>query len=428
MISMPASRAQTFYTIPVHPGTLLDEAELEGIVGPYLEALASIGGERAGVEAETEDQPTFLLVATGGSEGVIMDWWSRRPASAANRPLWLIAHPGNNSLPAALEVLARLQQDGTPGRIFYLRGPDDERGLSEIAEAANGLAVKRSLEKARIGLVGAPSDWLVASMPGAATVKRTWGPTVLPVDMEDVVAALDTGAGSEVDGLVDELVGGADKVREPSTAEIRDVAKVYLALKRVVADRKLDALTVRCFDLVSDQKTTGCFALAQLTDDGVIAGCEGDLVSTIGLLWSRQLLGETPWMANPAQLDPEANTLWLAHCTVPRSIVQRYELRSHFESGLGVGLQGELANGPVTLLRIGGKALDQVWLAEGKIISSGSADNLCRTQAEIRLTAGGRVDDLLRSPLGNHLVLVNGHHLRRLESWRREFGNFGARF
>jgi L-fucose isomerase-like protein len=92
-----------------------------------------------------------------------------------------------------------------------------------------------------------------------------------------------------------------------------------------------------------------------------------------------------------------------------------------------VGLQGELAKGPVTLLRIGGKAMDQVWLAEGEIISSGSADNLCRTQAEIRLTAGGRVDDLLRSPLGNHLVLVNGHHLARLESWSREFGNFGAR-
>jgi L-fucose isomerase-like protein len=418
---------QPFSIIPVNPGTLLEDVELEGIISPYLEALASVGGERAGLEAETEDQPTFLLVATGGSESVIMDWWSRRPATAAHRPLMLIAHPGNNSLPAALEVLARLQQDGVPGRIFYLRGPDDERGLDEIAEAAHGLAVMRWLAAARIGLVGTPSDWLVASMPDADIVAGSWGPEVLPVDMDDVLALLDTGAVSEVDGLVDELVGGADKVHEPSPAEIRDVAKVYLALKKTVADRKLDALTVRCFDLVMNHKTTGCFALAQLTDDGVIAGCEGDLVSTIGLLWSRQLLGETPWMANPAQLDPEANTLWLAHCTVPRSLVQRYELRSHFESGLGVGLQGELANGPVTLLRIGGKALDRVWLAEGEIISSGSADNLCRTQAEIRLTAGGRVDDLLRSPLGNHLVLVNGHHLARLESWSREFGNFGAR-
>jgi L-fucose isomerase-like protein len=409
----------------MHPGTMLGEAEIEGIIGPFLEALASVGGLRES-ECPDSDHPTFLLVATGGSEGVIMEWWSRRRPSAADQPLWLIAHPGNNSLPAALEVLARLQQDGVPGRIVYLRGPDDERGLDEIAEAAHGLEVKRWLEAARIGLVGTPSDWLVASMPDADIVAGSWGPEVLPVDMDDVVALLDTGAVSEVDGLVDELVGGADKVHEPSPAEIRDVAKVYLALKKTVADRKLDALTVRCFDLVMNQKTTGCFALAQLTDDGVIAGCEGDLVSTIGLMWARQLLETTPWMANPAQFDPDGNSLWLAHCTVPPSLVERYSLRSHFESGLGVGIQGELANGPVTLLRIGGKAMDQVWLAEGEIIASGSADNLCRTQAEIRLTSGGSVDDLLRSPLGNHLVLVNGHHRQRLDSWCREFGRLNT--
>ena len=109
-------------------------------------------------------------------------------------------------------------------------------------------------------------------------------------------------------------------------------------LGELAREHRLDALTVRCFDLVLDHKTTGCFALAQLLDDGVIAGCEGDVVSTVGMLWARELLGSTPWMANPAQLDPERNTLWLAHCTVPRSLVASYGLRSHFESGLGVGI------------------------------------------------------------------------------------------
>ena len=37
------------------------------------------------------------------------------------------------------------------------------------------------------------------------------------------------------------------------------------------------------------------------------------------------------------------------------------------------------------------------------------------------------VDDLLRAPLGNHLVLINGHHLERLDSWCREFGDFHIR-
>ena len=122
-------------------------------------------------------------------------------------------------------------------------------------------------------------------------------------------------------------------------------------------------------------------------------------------------------MANPAQIDSKSNTLWLAHCTVPRKLVEDYRLRSHFESGLGVGIQGTLPKGPVTLLRIGGRGMDRLWLAEGEILRSGDAENLCRTQVEIRLTNGGTVTDLLRTPLGNHIVLVLGHHLDRLQRW-----------
>ena len=44
-------------------------------------------------------------------------------------------------------------------------------------------------------------------------------------------------------------------------------------------------------------------------------------MSTVGMLWARMLLGVTPWMANPAQLETGADTLWLTHCTVPRSLV-----------------------------------------------------------------------------------------------------------
>jgi L-fucose isomerase-like protein len=357
------------------------------------------------------------MVATGGTEKVILDIWAGRKRIAPAEPLFLIAHPGNNSLPAALEVLARLQQDGAPGRIFYLNGPDDAAGLREIEDALHDIGVRRALQRARIGLVGTPSDWLVASSPDASTIRTAWGPTVVPVEMEEVVKTLGTVSDADLEPHVYEFVAGATEVREPTPADLGEVARLYVALKTLVADHELDALTVRCFDFVQHQKTTGCFGLAQLTDEGIIAGCEGDLISTVGLLWAHELLGLTPWMANPAQLDPARNTLWLAHCTAPRTLVESYRLRSHFESGLGVGIQGALPTGPVTLLRIGGKKMNRLWLAEGEILRSGNAENLCRTQAEIELTRGGTVTDLLRAPLGNHLVLVFGHYLDRLQNW-----------
>jgi L-fucose isomerase-like protein len=403
-----------FGYIPV-ASPLLGEDALNQIVAAYELHLERIGGERWDAERLADPASLFYLVVTGGTEGAILELRESRQA-APDEPVFLLAHPTSNSLPAALEVLARLQQDGIPGRILYLKGPDDADGYQRIADAVHDLDVRHALRQARIGLVGKPSDWLVASTPDPITVRQTWGPEVVPVDLSAVQEMIRTASQAELATYVASLVSQAAGVREPSEAEIEDAARVYVALKQVVEQNSLDAITVRCFDLVLDMKTTGCFALAQLTDEGVIAGCEGDLVSTVGLLWAYKLLGQTPWMANPAQLDVARNTLWLAHCTVPRTIVQDYCLRSHFESGLGVGLQGTLPVGPVTLLRIGGRRMDRLWLAEGDIVQAGFAENLCRTQAEIRLTRG-TAGDLLSAPLGNHLVLVQGHHLARLRRW-----------
>ena len=236
--------------------------------------------------------------------------------------------------------------------------------------------------------------------------------------MDELTELIHNVSDDELPEARDHLVSGSTGIKEPSPKDLDDVVKVYLALKKLVQTHKLDALTLRCFDLVLDLKTTGCYGLSQLTDEGIISGCEGDLVSTIGLLWVKELLCLTPWMANPAQLDEENNELWLAHCTVPRGMIEDYALRSHFESGMGVGIQGTLANGPVTLLRIGGKEMEKVWLAEGEIIEAGDSEDLCRTQARIKLSAG-HINDLLEAPLGNHIVMVQGHHLQRLHDWWR---------
>jgi L-fucose isomerase-like protein len=405
-----------FGYIPV-ASPLLGEDAINHIISAYEPSLSHIGGEWWDEAHLTNPAPLFYFVVSGGTEGAILSLRQRRSETAADEPAFLLAHPTSNSLPAALEVLSRLQQDGAPGRILYLKGPDDTGAYHQIADDVHNLDVRQALRRARIGLVGEPSDWLVASMPSPATIRQTWGPEVVSVDLSGVQKMIRAVPQDELAPHIESLVDQATSVREPSPTEIEDVVRVYAALKYVVEQQNLDAISVRCFDLVLNLKTTGCFALAQLTDESTIAGCEGDLVSTVGLLWAHKLLGEVPWMANPAQLDGDSNTLWLAHCTIPRSIVQDYCLRSHFESGLGVGIQGTLPAGPVTLLRIGGKGMDRLWLAEGDIIQAGDAENLCRTQAKIRLTRGGTVKDLLSAPLGNHLVLVAGHHLARLQDW-----------
>lgn len=404
-----------FGFVPVTP-PLAGAGQDEQVVAGYLERLRELGGERRAAGNLGDPAPLVYVMATGGTEGALLALHEERQAAVQDEPALLIAHPGNNSLPAALEVLARLQQDGAQGEIVFLRGPDDWPGLEALQVSLQDMRVRAALRSARIGLVGAPSDWLVASSPDPAVVADVWGPEVVELTLADLTDAMDAADDTAVAEGAESLAAGAVETLEPETAALAAAARVHAGLKALVSRHELNAVSVRCFDLLGLRGTTGCFALSELTDEGIIAGCEGDLVSTLGLLWVNMLTGGIPWMANPADLDEAANTLVLAHCTVPRTMVDSYRLRSHFESGLGVGIQATLPLGPVTLLRIGGSMLDALWLAEGEAEAAGSAENLCRTQIHVRLSRGD-VGELLSAPLGNHIVMVYGHHAERLARW-----------
>lgn len=407
-----------FFFTALFSDLVATDAEHERVAGAYGAALRSLGGEPApaGGRDAAGERPLCLFVATGGTERKALELLAARAASAPAEPALLVAHPTSNSLPAALEVLGKLRQDGGRGRIVPLTGPDDRDGLERLEAAVSGLAVRRALRAARVALVGPPSDWLVASSPAPDVVRRAWGPTVVELPTAEFGRLIASAPASAVAAELASLRERATACVEPDAGALEAAARVAAALHRLVADHGVDAVALRCFDLVADRRTTGCFALSALADSGVVAACEGDLVSAVAMLWARLLVGATPWMANPSQIDEAANALVLAHCTVPRGLVESVRLRSHFESGLGVAIQGELRRGPVTLVRIGGAAMEQLWLAEGEVVATGDDERLCRTQARVALSSGP-VGDLLRAPLGNHLVMAAGHHADRLRDW-----------
>jgi L-fucose isomerase-like protein len=216
--------------------------------------------------------------------------------------------------------------------------------------------------------------------------------------------------------LAGSVTAGASAFGETDQRSVAEAARLHPALRRLVEEDRLDAVAVRCFDLLSSVQTSGCVALAELNDEGIVAGCEGDLVSTVAMLWVHALTGGAAWMANPSRVDPASGRVRLAHCTIARSLTQGYALRSHFESGIGVGIAGQLPPGPVTLVRIGGTGMDRLFLAEGQAEPAGPDEALCRTQVDV--TVGPEaVAELLARPLGNHLVVVPGRHAAWLRGY-----------
>ncbi len=358
------------------------------------------------------ERPDALLIVSGGTEHLALESLAR-----TDGPAILLAHPERNSLPAALEVLGALRQRGRAGRILLVNEGEDSAGT--LTRLARHLELRRRLRSTRLGRIGAPSDWLVASTPDPAAVTSTWGPTVVDVPLEEVVGALRDGDPAEAAAIRDAFVSDARDVREPSPADLDAATAVAAALRRVARRHRLDACTVRCFDLVIDRRTTGCLGLSWLLDEGVVAGCEGDVPATLTMLWLQLVTGEPAFMANPQDLDPNRNTLDLAHCTIARRIVSSYTLRSHFESSLGVGIAGTIEPGPATLARIGGADLRDVFISDGEIVGGGESEARCRTQVTVRLQSP--VGELLARPAANHHVLARGHWAAELREYHGLF-------
>lgn len=355
-----------------------------------------------------------VLALTGGIEGSVLRALNEREAMGdARGPVVILAHEEANSLPASLEILARLHQLGRTGLI--LRHRDWAARLPVLARLWGAAA---QLQGLRLGVVGEPSDWLVASPVSPGALRSVWGTEAVDVPMGELISGYDTARAGEAEAAA--VRAGASGVREPGEKEYGESARVYLALRDVMEKHRLGGVALRCFDLVTDRGATGCYALSRLNDEGVVGACEGDVPSAISMALLSAISGRPAFMANPADIDPDTNSLLFAHWTIARSLTTSFALRSHFESGLGVAIQGDLPEGPVTVMRAGGQNLDQVMVASGELTGGSKEEGLCRTQIRVQLKDYD-VGRLLTEPLGNHHVIALGDHSEEVREYLRLF-------
>ena len=367
--------------------------------------IAVISDENA--EASAHSLPLFdhVMVATGGVENLFKTLFQGKG------PVTLIADGRNNSLAAALEILTWLEGQGVEGRIVH--GTNDEI-LERLRHCEENKPRNDAspLSGTRIGLFGQPSDWLIASGVDRDYLWERFGVETLDIDLQRLIDGIKAVPQAEAVKVAQTIVKRSSGVQEPSCADMVEAAKAYLAIKKICREERLDAMTIRCFDIVKACGTTSCLALALLNDEGIVAGCEGDMQTLMSLLLAKQLCGEVAFMANPSHLT--ANTSMLAHCTIPLAMCDDIRIRSHFESGIGVAIQGLLPLTDYTLFKWGGPRLDRYFVTEAQAVAAPYSNHFCRTQ--ITLYADLR-PYLLQHSIGNHHVIIQGRHAQAIKEF-----------
>lgn len=373
----------------------------------FLEDLSAEAGmtlQEVSAEAYQAAPYGLILVATGGSEEMCRTLLDQ----GVDHPVYLLTYGDGNSLAASMEILAYLRQKGMTGEIIHGSLESVAKRVSAIVRVA---AAKEALKGLRLGVVGKPSNWLIASTYDAAAVQKAIGAEIVEVPMDELQAEVQKNT-YEPNVWTENLLSKGYDAKEMERA-----LAVYGALKRIAQRYNLGGMTVRCFDLIGPFSTTGCLALAILNAEGIYAGCEGDVPALLSMAILGAVSGKPVFQCNPSRI--EGDEIVFAHCTLPMNMPTDYSLMTHFESNLGVALRGTLPEEAVTLFKTSGD-LRRYHAEASRIMQNLDECTLCRTQIRMKIADPSY---FFTRAIQNHHLIAMGDHVDALNLF---FASIGA--
>ena len=369
----------------------------------YINAVSQALGEKlekVSLEQYLAEDFALLYVASGGSEGYFIEAFEQ----LKNRHCYILTSGESNSLAASMEILSFLNKHGGSGEILH---GDIQQVAEKIRLIMNAHRAKAALKGKNLGCIGEPSEWLIACNYSPEAMMEKLGIGFVMVGIDELLSEIAKNEYPENEYT------RAFKSKGYKPEEVEKALYVYGAIKRLCEKYQLSAVTVRCFDLLDTVYTTGCLALSILNDEGICGGCESDVPSLLSMTILNAVTGEPVFLCNPSRFDTKAGTAVFAHCTIPTTMLKDFCLNTHFESGIGVAVQGTFAESDCTIFKCEGD-LSRWHAQEGSIIPTTFSDMLCRTQIKLRL------DDFsyfLTRPINNHHLICRGRHAAELEAF-----------
>lgn len=393
--------------IIVVTATLGDQKKIgEQILNRLREKLSPIDGEFLIATADDDTHSIVkenlqkysglaIVIATGGTEANI-----RSLCRAFRKPLLLFCHPHHNSLASGLEVYGNLRFT----RRIKLHYSIQEDDFSAISYFLRVVKVFHRLQKTKLASFGPPSKWVLTSEN--KKILGNFGLEYHELSFNTLQKSLNNVQKEEVDEAYNKLPSQFP-VEECPKKDLHSSLQLYVALHNIIKTHRYDAVTICCFDLLTSGKTA-CLALALLNSEGIIAGCEGDVQALISMVLAHYLTGKETWMANPTRISYEENSITLAHCSAPFTMItqnRRMAFCPHKESGIGISFNGYIDAKKGVLLRVGGPDLENMLLSDCIVMNNNINDSmLCNIQLKLKMKES--LTQWLNNSLGNHQIFV----------------------
>jgi L-fucose isomerase-like protein len=333
-------------------------------------------------------------------------------------PLLLWALPGmeTGALCGVQQLTCYLKQLGAPYACVFGEFADVSVG-QKAKTFLTAVTMKATLRRARIGLAGHRITGMTETAADEIALKKTLGPRIVPLDVPQLLTAADLASNKKARELWQDTTRccAACKVSE---AVGLDAMKVYLAVRKLVEQHELDALTVGCYPHLMGRV---CLAASRLADEGIPLGCEGDVNGAVSQLLLTKLTNQPTH--NTDWLDPlDAETVVFTHCgSGSFSLAERQEditLASVRLMDQGVCALFPAKTGPVTLLSLlpssGGY---QLAMMEGEALPVDMVFPGNPVRVKFFVSPAELIDWIAAEGIGHHWMIGYGHVGETIRQW-----------
>ncbi len=284
--------------------------------------------------------------------------------------------------------------------------------LNLYLQACNAV---EKIKNARIGMIGNTEPWVISVSKNLEIYEKQIGVKIEQIQQNELLETYKDTDKEESQYIYDYYKNNASQICEPTETDLINTARMAQAMIKIIKKYQLSGIAIACFDLIANSGVNPCVGVSYINGETpYFAACEGDIDSAITMLFIRTLTGDNPWMANPSlQKDDSVN---FAHCTAPISISgekQKYILRNHHETGVGVSLQVQYKHDlPISLFRYSGVE-NSITINRGYSVEGRYEPN-CRTQMRVELE---NYNNYIENVIGCHQIMA----LRDVTSQMEEF-------
>lgn len=304
---------------------------------------------------------------------------------------------------------------------------EEESAYKEIELTLKVVATIKKLQKARIGILSKGSPGMFDTDYNPLQLFKIMGPETVFISIATLEEEIKRISPKQAIDEAERDIKKYGQIMEPSKDQIVEANRIYLALKEIIQRESIDAIAVRCWPELKELNIMSpCLALSKLTEEGIMAGCEGDITGVVSMLILNTLTGRPSFLGDFLKLDEENNAGLMYHCGASAAGLAENYSKVYLGLNLatsvwrsGVTVEFSVKPGIATLARLGeSKGEYRMIVTQGEILK---APMFCRgntVKMKFRTPVKEVLRELIKNGAEHHQILVHG-------DIRKELSEFG---